>query len=377
MSQSMKQLLEELKIGGEYTFGEPWKLGDRSLSAVVPILRKNPRVRDYVLLPEVEGEVDMEDTGHIGGVRIRNRSGKNVFIRQGTLLKGQTQARTVTAGMVIVPSAEKVIDVQCVHASMGIRTGARFQYGGTAPRRVEKALLRRGNQSETWYAVSRDIGTLNVLSACGPVTLSDDLVGTLQQVQRFREDVEETLKKIPADLPGQVGVAILDITGVHGVEVFDHPDSWRAFSKSVIRNYTDILTKEGASSLYEIKTAYVALAIIEFLEKLREAKETVVSEAPVSKTYSLDGEGVVGEYTVLNGWVIHIVGSRREEEKEKPQPHVPPHVHPPVRGGLERQRRPSTSAAAVESWVAVATATKQWEDKYRSPFDQKMKPKWG
>jgi len=347
-------MLKSIQIGEDLTFGEPWRLTEKSLSAVIPILRRNPAERSYVLIQEVQDKVIIEDTGSIGRARVKNQTGKNVFIRKGILLKGLTQARGVTVGTVILPEMSKELEIQCVHASRGIRAGARLVEAGIAPRRVEKSFLRRASQHDTWTAVGADSHARYSMAALptGFGRVSDDLVGALEQTTRFKDEIEEALKKIPADRMDQVGVAILDIRGVMGVEFFDHPDSWRAFSISIIRNYADVLTQETPSDLYEIKMDKVASAVLAFLQKLAEAKETVVAEVEGSKTYALDGEVAVGEYTTISEKMIHLIGARKEKEDLRPQ-------QPPIRWPGTLPTRPSYRHQAPQWTTTAAPQTPQ------------------
>jgi len=354
----LKEFLEGLE------FGAPWRQNERSLSAVIPILSHNFSDRNYVLIQEVEDEVDIKDTGSISRASVRNRTGENVFFRKGTLLKGATQSRGVRVGTVIPPLSTREVEVQCVHASRGIRSGAEFHVArGVAPRAVERAFLRRASQSETWAAVSGATASYFAMAAMPSQTTgyySDDLVGTLESVQRFRDDVEDALKEVPADLKDQVGIAIVDGKGVVGAELFDHPDSWRAFSKSVIRNYADVITGE-TSELFEIRRDKVVPAVTSFLEKLEEAEETTVSEVEGSKTYALDGEGVVGECTMINGRVIHLICARKEEEEEKGR--VRPMTIPSFRSGS--QRPPTIDRTPI--WTAYLPP-EHWKTRYETYF---------
>ena len=66
----LDQALDSLQLGKEITFGEPWRLNEKSLSAIIPILRPEPTERGYVLLQEAQEKVDIEDTGSIGRAKI-------------------------------------------------------------------------------------------------------------------------------------------------------------------------------------------------------------------------------------------------------------------------------------------------------------------
>lgn len=306
-----------------YELGEPWKFGEKSFAAVVPILRRNAAVRSYVLLQEVKDElkVDIEDTGSISVAVVKNLTDKNVFVRKGTLLKGPSQERVVATGVVMLPEKTEEIKVQCIHRSRGIQCGAKFRAveSVVAPRPVMKALALRASQHETWGAVSQATSFLASAALEAPEQLSisqrasDDLVGVLEQTQKFRDEVENVLKKVPGDLNDQVGIAIIDFKGVVGLEIFDHPDSWHAFSKSVVRSYADVLAKES-SELIELKLDKVKEAVISFIQKLGEAPGDVVYKNERSTTHALKGKEIAGEYTTLNTIMIHLVAFRIDEE---------------------------------------------------------------
>jgi len=325
----LKEILEN------YELGEPWKFGEKSLAAVVPILRR-AAARDYVLLQEIQDKmnVDITDTGSIGAAQIRNPTDNNVFIRNGTLLKGTTQERAVVTGFVLLPGKTEQIEVQCVHASRGIRPGAFFAAAGVAPRPVMKSLVARRSQAETWRSVGHATRSYMNLAASGPsqypeLPISDDLVGVLERTQKFRDEVENVLKKVPGDLNDQVGIAIIDLKGVVGLEIFNHPDSWRAFSKSVVRSYADVLSEKG-SELFEMKLDKVKEAVIAFIQKLAEIPGDVVYKNERSTTHALKGKEVAGEYTTLNTNMIHLIAFRIDEEDLRHQPERPIRLRYPL-----------------------------------------------
>jgi len=347
-----------------YELGDPWRFNDSSLTVVIPILRRDVPDRKYVLLQEVQDKVDLEDTGSIGKTVVKNKTGSYVFIRKGTLLKGGTQERGVTVGTVILPDSTREIEVQCVHASRGIMPGARLRVSNViAPRPVMQSFMARRSQSATWHAISRATESYYAMAATPVTYVSDDLVGVLERTQEFKDDVEEILRKVPADLNDQVGIAIVDIKGVLGLEVFDHPDSWRAFSKSVVRSYADVLA-EKTSDLYEIRMDRVKEAVSSFIERLGEAEEKVVAEVEGSRTYALDGKGFVGEYTVLNGSMIHLIASRREPEEKRSEVWW----RAPTRTRSER----TTYSPTYSNWITTTySPPEEWRDRYMRYFSGK------
>ncbi len=306
----------------EHEIGEPWKL-TKGAGFVLPILGRPPFIdRNYVLLQEVLDDVTFKDTGGIGGVDVSNRSGSNVFMRKGTMLKGMgTQSRSPVAGVVLEPIEDLIkVPVNCIHASHGIRAGAAFMAMGITPHSVYQSL---GRQSETWadissYSARARAGATRAggMSAHYVASMSTDaLVDVEESVGKFREEVDDLLKQIPGDHVNQVGIAVFDLKGVAGIEIFDHPDSWHAFSKSITRSYSELLTEE-VSDIYEIRMDRAEPALRDFLLKASDAERKMVTENKVSKVWALSAEGVDGELAEVEGREIHLVLSRSREPRQ-------------------------------------------------------------
>lgn len=308
----------------EYEIGEPWKL-TKGAGFVIPILGRPPfHDRNYLLLQEVLDKVKFKDTGDISEVDVSNRSGSNVFVRKGTLLKSKgSQPRSPVSGVVLEPEVEAIkIPVNCIHASRGIRRGVEFNAGGLTPHSVYMAL---GDQSRTWGNISgyasamrvRAGGSAAMSAALSPLSLND-LAGISEAVEEMKGTVEDALSQIPGDHVDQVGIAVFDLKGVAGVEVFDHPDSWHAFSESITRSYEEILAKE-VSDLYEVRMDRAEPVLRDFLKKACDAERKLVTSNSVSKIWALSAEGVDGELAEVEGREIHLVLSRSRERRQ-PEP---------------------------------------------------------
>ena len=363
----------ELVEGVRYSFGEPWQLTSESLSAVVPVLRRFDRDRKYLLIQEIPNDkVSITDSGQINKLNVMLKGSKEpVFVRAGTIFKGQgTQSRTSGTGMVLEPEKENLVDVFCVHASHGISVLSGFStMMDVVPRKIEDVLSSQSrSQGRVWQASAVRGSRSNVTHCpqcgspellqtyeaelvcvqCGyviapdlrsdltrerterirsrapyiaafgtgfpelhnPVT-RDNLVANLDEMRKFNERVEEMLSKVPADLRNQVGVVIIDSRGVLGLEIFDHPDSWRAFSRSIVRNYADILAKERADEgLFSLRTERVPESIKKFLANAEKLSETTLFKNRISETKMLSGE-LTGEYTIMGSDMIHLVLKRK------------------------------------------------------------------
>jgi len=354
----LRNLLNELINGETYEIAEPWQLTSQSLSAVVPIIRKFGQDRDYLVLQEISKEkVSVVDSGRINKVNITLIGvEKPVFVRAGTIFKGQgTQSRTCAMDVVLEPKKENLVDVFCVHATHGISNHSGFSTMiDLVPRKVENVLtgVRFKSQAEVWRAAAvrgfraritrcPECGSSNLVQSyeaelvcmrCGSVTAPtqgshpdrvtsihtpvssfarDNLIANLDEMTKFNEKVEEMLSQVPADLDNQVGTVIIDSRGVLGLEIFDHPNSWRAFSRSIVRNYADLLAKERAEEgLFALRAEQVPEAIRNFLEKAQRLSEISVFKNRVGETRMLSGE-LAGEYTTMRSSVTHFILKRK------------------------------------------------------------------
>ncbi len=136
-----------------YKLGEPWKYSEESLGVVVPILRENTSDRQYITMYEVLQQLNMKDSGMIDQIELQNKTGTAIFIRSGTIFAGQTQNRA-SQHSGIYRKEEEVIDVCCVHASHGIRSGEKMRFGDIAPPSVTMNLMKE-DQSDVWNSVRK------------------------------------------------------------------------------------------------------------------------------------------------------------------------------------------------------------------------------
>jgi hypothetical protein len=310
-----KQILDENE------FGKPWKWGDTAAGLLVPILRTATTLpRDYLLMEEVKDKVKIEDSGSIGIAKITNASGKTIFIRGGAVFEGQgTQSRATQTGSIIDPiKTSQEVKINCIHASHGIQANAMFSMQGYTPRTVSQS-LRKGNQHEVWASVQcyassvRHSASEPLLGAMRERNVgSDNLAGTMKVVNKFKGSVDDAIRRMP-QADNQVGVVIMDIKGIVGLEVFDSPESWKALSENVIKQYSEVFEAKAPDYL-SIDQDKVVVNIQAFLELLNTAtEEHPTPETTVVHVSTRQPNGSLsGEYTILHGKLIHATFAREE-----------------------------------------------------------------
>jgi len=306
---------------GIFEFKDPWRASKKSLSIVVPITSKSEKPRVYIVLDEVKDQINIEDTGRISEAKITGNVDKPTFIRGGTMLKGATQERATQYGVVVIPLKSEPIPVHCIHASKGIRAGASFFASGHVPTKVYSNMVSSRNQNVTWrassgYRTGYAMASSGLQEALASIP-RDDLASTVETIQEFREDLKEILKEIP-DYVNQVGTAIIDPDGLVGLEMYDHQDSWKAFSKSIMKSFSDALTREDKFGIFKPEMKAIVPLIKDFLKEIKKAEQNEVFNKNDAKTVILKTEGFVGEYTSLKGKTIHFLVARHKETHERP-----------------------------------------------------------
>lgn len=303
--------------------GDPWSSGDGTV--VVPVITKGKRGRNYVLIEEVKDRMDIKDSGSISKVEIKNRTDGPVFIRSGTMLEGKgTQSRMPTASIIIMPKETPVIiDVNCIHASHHISAGSSFRVGGSAPMRVLSASMstaREHRQHATWGAVSTYSCSLNSgaqnsqnFRAVGGGT-TDNLIDA---TDRFKEDVDKLISGMPIQAANQVGMIVLDMEGIVGMEMFDSPESWHAVCKDVARRYAEKITKKLTETWFKLDQEKMTKLIDGFMQQVRDARKNKVHEDGPAATFTFQAADYVGEVVRMGDTMIYMVAVRKSKEEPR------------------------------------------------------------
>ena len=138
---------------------------------------------------------------------------------------------------------------------------------------------------------------------------SDDLLGHLQKRDEGRSLLDEMMQKVPL-FDGQAGAVLFGTAGVVAIECFDHPDSWASIKREVIEKLGDKIMKEQAENLFELKEEKIPTFLDKFIDKLSDYKERTIRKDSFTETRIIVGDGIVGEYTIVLGHVIHVLLTR-------------------------------------------------------------------
>ncbi len=357
-------LIQKLVDRDGYVLGEAWRLSEKSVLAVVPVVRtlKPYGERGYLTVEEAKKDLELTDTGSISALKLLNKTGRPVFVRTGTVFGGVgTQSRAAEGSFMVDPEKVAVeIPVRCVHASQGISPRASFNVtSSSSPPAVDYSLMARTGQGETWSSVQYSAGvthqflsrTASARYAMTPQSMisADSLVSSISALQEAGKDIEDIVSKIPVEHTGQVGVCVLDLDGVREFEAFDHPDSWEAVSKSIARKYAPEIDSAGRMA-FRLTRESVEEAVTEFLKKAERLAKSgpVKSTGKSSSVWSFRSDEIVGESAELAGEGIHFLAARTR--KPAPRQNV---YETPFRSTFSPQPSPSlyyTSGSTTQTY---------------------------
>lgn len=299
----IKQFIELVKDEKDgFSFDKPWRLEEKSLGVIIPILRKSQEKRNYITFAEAT-QTKIEDTGQIDYIFVKNDEKKPVLISRGEIFRGKTQERAAIHDHIIEAGKSLRVAVRCIHASKGIQAGTEMKSSGRTPYDVDYR-----SQSDTWRSVSSYAfelsNTMNVYhdgtnAAWDTNTCSDDLVGTLDDMS---DAIKEAMKKIPF-LKNQVGAGFFYENKMKGMDIYDLPLSWDAIKKDVVEKEGANFLKKDETEMFKFKPEKGRDLVKKYLSAPFEEKEIYNREYRIVE---LRSDKLIGEAIEYKNKIIHL-----------------------------------------------------------------------
>jgi len=338
MSLTTDLLLDIASEKNGYRIGDPWRFSEFSLVAVIPITRVVETPRAYRLLSEVKDEVRIKDTGSINQIEIENRHELPVLLKSGEILSGATQERSLTMSQFLMSGEKIVAPCVCVHSSEGIRAGQQVKPDGFVPAQVRRAswgtpIVSGGynddagyvsswtdtsNQSQVWGSINKMSASMHdatprimsFMATSGEyygatptsswTSSSDDLAGRLRESNKKFEAI---IKKIPKT-ENQVGFCLVTIDGFDTLDVFNHPDSWEAIRKDILKAEVTNIADVHKDNPFQYNPEKAKAILTKLLGS--EFEENNIVEKENTTTILLESGELKGEVVTLYGLPIHL-----------------------------------------------------------------------
>lgn len=299
MDSMIKQFLDNVKDERDgFGFGKVFRFDENSVVAILPILRQSNDERNYIVLPEA-GDIKIEDTGSIDSAKITNNGNKPIYVRSGTILKGQTQERATVIDRIVFPNKTEIIKVVCIHQTRGISAGTKMDYHSLTPSSINLT-----SQSNAWQSVNDYCCTMRssgMVSFTGDGSLAPPTDDLVSYAKDFSKEIEKILPKIEYK-KNQTGMVLFDVEGVYVIEIFDLTLSWKAIRDDVIKREGEKIVKKDLQGIFQLKPERANELAMAVLGQDYKEKELHKNK---SATYLLESDNYTGQATTLEDKVIH------------------------------------------------------------------------
>jgi len=278
--ENTNSYLVEKSLDGLY-FGEKEQISD-TLS-VIPLITNNPSEAELLTLSEAYRDrlVEIEETGKVNRVTIRNLSNKALLLTNGEILEGAKQNRTLNDSTLLPSNGQFDIDVSCVEqnrwsANYGEFTPSNDHHNfiakGNKMNEVNRSKLETGtkhaNQSNIWRDVQAKQEKLNVHSRTQSINDS---------YKSVHSELRDYSRKI-RNVPNQVGLVFYIKNTCLGMETFANAKLWRTYSNKILKSiFIDAIEIERDAHRQMFQTVSTEREIyIKFYNFMKSLKERVI-----------------------------------------------------------------------------------------------------
>lgn len=327
----MELLTEAL---GALEIGPPRQHANLSM---FPLLGGRAGDPDYQTLDEALSAgtarvTEISDAGSVPELHFQNGGDWAVLLLDGEELVGAKQNRVLNLTVLASAGKEIRIPVSCVEAGRWSHVSAEF---AAAPRthyaagRAKKAAAvnasmrvtgeRRSDQGEVWADISAKAQRM------ASVSVTEAMAAMYED---HAASVDEFVAALPA-VPGQAG-AMFTIDGVLvGLDLFDHPATFRKLLPKLVRSYAldaidaGLMARNGAAG-----SASGHAAPETFLEELRRADAQTFPAIGEGEDLRLTGKQLTGGALIARGRVVHLSAFRVRADE--------PPIHTAAPGRMSR-----------------------------------------
>jgi len=240
---------------GSLKIGEPQAAGQ--IFTVFPLTVSETNGRDYLTLEEAfrQGLVFIPESRSVQEAVIVVKGEKPVLIMEGEVIVGGWQNRTINISLLLEAGKKHHIPVSCIERGrwsprrvhrpsvptvdeeverVAFRVAEYAVHSRLRRKKTESATMQFlitnrpiSDQREVWREVSEELMAAKVRSETEDATAF---------YEHHRASIDDLLKPI-VTVENQVGVIVGIGRSIVGLEVFDHPETWRILGSKVLYGY--------------------------------------------------------------------------------------------------------------------------------------------
>jgi hypothetical protein len=251
---------------------------------------------DYLVLDEgMKGKlvqiVEMGDGGSVNELKIRNRSGRPLFLMAGEVVIGGKQDRIIGKNTIVAPKTTESIPVFCVEHGRWNGRKAEFKSAETLAHTELRKKANFADQGEVWNEVAvknakrkleNDTDTYRGVAQSASVVKS---IGGYQKA---------FAKKLGKENERQIGFVVALGGKVVAIETFGSPKLFRKFEKKLLRSYYVEAIDGERSADGRPAAAPKPAEVADFASKAQKAKRSTVLDKTSGKTVQFEDDDMKG-----------------------------------------------------------------------------------
>jgi len=314
-----REALNAVKLGPEQHSGR---------LTVWPLIGK-PRERGYLTMDEaIEAKtLEVEDTGQVSDVRLRNTGSRPVLIVDGEEVVGAKQNRVFNSSIMVSPARTITAKVSCVEHGRWVGQSMQFGSGKVQlfakGRQMNSAAVQlsmaasgvpTSDQQGIWDSVAETNASVNVRPATGAMHGA---------YEARKADLDSYVTRLEP-LKNQVG-AIFAVGGeIVGLDLFDSPATLALLYPKLIKSYALDAISGGRSQ--PGGQSAVQLSAAQFLTAARQADGKSYDSLGEGRDLRLTGWKLTGAALVVDRKLVHaaVFAAESQTGGVKPAPMASP-----------------------------------------------------
>jgi len=235
--------------------------------------------------------VEMGDGGSVNELKIRNRSGRPLFLMAGEVIIGSKQDRIIGNNSFIDPTTTETIPVFCVEHGRWNGRKAEFK---SAEALAHTELRKKANfegQGEVWGEVATKNAKRKLENGTDTYRGVAQSASVVKSIDGYQKAFA---KKLGKENERQIGFVVALGGKVVAIETFGSPKLFRKFEKKLLRSYYVEAIDAEKSADGRPAAAPRPAEVADFAKKAQKAKRSTVLDKTSGKTVQFEEDDLKG-----------------------------------------------------------------------------------
>ena len=274
---------------------------------------------DYATLDEaMQGKMlevkEINEGGQVPALKVKNKSGRMIFLIAGELLVGCKQDRALNTSMLVPSKTEMPIPVACVEAGRWGYKSREFHSRQTSSHSYLRMILSKetsaryrakgtpgSGQGAVWSEVARKMSCMGSRSASGAL---QDMFETCDK------KLNQMLDNFSAP-EGCHGAAFAVNGEILGVDLFETPTTFSKLWSKLAKSYA----VDALEEVTEDRKSLQPESVLEWIKSARCGKQEWFDSPGLGQDVRIEGDKLIGAALVAERQLVHLQLFQKENRK--------------------------------------------------------------